>query len=74
MWTWKSSSVTIIKVILRSGNKEDILEYLNIPHSRSTEAKAAAVVVQDMAAIVHIIRPTTANTYLEYVSMHLVPY
>lgn len=59
---------------LRSGNKADILECLNAPHSRSAEAKAATVLVLDMAAVVHMIRPTTANTFLDYVSMHLVPY
>ena len=39
---------------MRSGNKADILECLNVPHSRSNEAKAATVVVLDMAAIVHM--------------------
>ena len=57
-----------------SGNKADILECLNAPHSRSVEAKSATVIVLDMTAVVHMIRPTTANTFMDYVSMHLVPY
>jgi hypothetical protein len=58
----------------RSGNRADILECLNAPHSRSAETKAATVVVLDIADVVQMIRPTTANTLLDYVSMYLVPY
>ena len=37
---------------LRSGNKSDILEWLKASTGRSAEAKAATVVVLDMAAVV----------------------
>ena len=59
---------------LRSGNKSDILECLKAPTGQSDAAKAATVVVLDMAAVVHMVRPTTANTFMEYVSHHLVPF
>jgi hypothetical protein len=55
---------------MRSGNMVDILYCLSAPHSRSDEAKAATVVILDMTAVVHMIRPTTGNTFQEYVSMH----
>ena len=59
---------------LRSGNKSDILECLKAPTGQSDAAKAATVVVLDMAAVVHMVRPTTANTFMEYVSHHMVPF
>ena len=59
---------------LRSGNKSDILEWLKAPTGRSAEAKAATVVVLDMAAVVHMVRPTSAHTFRDYVSQHLVPF
>ena len=60
--------------LLRSGTKSDILKCLNAPTGRSAAAKQAAVVVLDMAAVIHMVRPTTANTFSEYVSFHIVPY
>lgn len=60
--------------LLRSGNKSDILECMKAPTGRSEAAKAATVVVLDMAAAVHMVRPTTANTFMDYVSYHLVPF
>ena len=59
---------------LRSGNKSDILECLKAPTGRSAEAKVATVVVLDMAAVVHMVRPTSAHTFRDYVSQHLVPF
>ena len=50
---------------LRSGNKSDILEWLKAPTGRSAEAKAATVVVLDMAAVVHMVRPTSAHKSLQ---------
>ena len=48
---------------LRSGNKSDILEWLKAPTGRSAEAKAATVVVLDMTAVVHMVRPTSAHIW-----------
>ena len=44
------------------------------PNCRSDAAKAATVVVLDMAAVVHMVRPTSAHTFRDYVSQHLVPF
>jgi hypothetical protein len=60
--------------LLRSGKKSDILEHLKAPTGRSAAAKAATVVVLDMAAVVHMVRPTSAHTFTDYVSQHLVPF
>jgi hypothetical protein len=51
-------------------------ECLNASISRSAETKAATVVVLDIADVVQMIQPTTANTLLDlfYMFMHLVPY
>ena len=59
---------------LRSGNKSDILECLKALSGRSPAAKAATVVVLDMAAVVHMVRPTSAHTFLGYASEHLLPF
>ena len=59
---------------LRSGTKSDILQCLNAPIGRAVAAKHATVVVLDMAAVVHMVRPTTAKTFSEYVLLHIVPF
>ena len=59
---------------LRSGNKSDILEWLKAPTGRSAEAKAATVVVLYMAVVVHMVWPTSAYTFRDYVSQHLVQF
>ncbi|KAL8593397.1 hypothetical protein ACOMHN_067072 [Nucella lapillus] len=59
---------------LRSGKKSDILEHLNVPTDRSAEAKAATVLVLDMAAVVHMVRPTSAQTFNDYASQNLVSF
>ncbi|KAL8582187.1 hypothetical protein ACOMHN_004106 [Nucella lapillus] len=58
----------------RSGKKSDILEHLNVPTDRSAEAKAATVLVLDMAAVVHMVRPTSAQTFNDYASQNLVSF
>ena len=37
-----------------------------ISHGRQDQAKLATVVVLDMAAVVQIVRPTSANTFSEH--------
>ena len=59
---------------LRFGTKSDILQCINAPTGRSAAAKQATVVVLDMAAVIHMVRPTTAKTFSEYVSLHIVPF
>ena len=59
---------------LRSGTKSDIFQCLNAPIGRAVCAKHATVVVLDMAALVHMVRPTTAKIFSEYVLLHIVPF
>ncbi len=59
---------------LRSGTKSDILKCLAVPNTACTDARDVTVQVLDMPALVHIVRPTHATTFNDYVSMHLVPY
>ena len=61
---------------LRSGTKSDILGCLpGMPRpGRSLASKEASVIVLDMAAVIHIIKPQRASVFGEYTQMHLLPY
>ena len=59
---------------LRSGTKSNSLQCLNVPTGCTDAAKHATVVVLDMAAVINMVRPTTAKTFNEYVQLHIVPY
>ena len=59
---------------LRSGTKSDILKCLNASTGHAAAAKQVTVVVLDMAAVIHMVRPTTAVTFKEYVPLHIVPF
>ena len=59
---------------LRAGKKADILQCLVATIGRVAAAQQAKVVVLDMAAIVHIVRPTRAKTFSEYVTFQIVPF
>ena len=59
---------------LRSGNKSDILVCLEAPNCHSDATNAATLVVLDMAAVVHMARSTSAHTFRDFVSHHLVPF
>ena len=37
-------------------------------------ARLATVVVLDMAAVVHMVRPTSAKTFADYATQHIVPF
>ena len=43
--------------LLRTGNKSDILHCFQAPVGRVASARLATVVVLDMAAVVHMVRP-----------------
>jgi len=57
-----------------SGNKSDILACVEAPNCRLDAAKAAKLVVLAVAAVVHMVRPTLAHTFKDYVSQRLVPF
>ena len=59
---------------LRAGKKSDILQCLGATTGRVYAAQQATVVVLDMAAIIHMVRPTRANTFSEYVTFQIVPF
>jgi len=61
---------------LRSGTKSDILGCLPAMSGpgRTPAAREATLVVLDMAAVVHIIKPQRASAFGEYTKMQLLPY
>lgn len=59
---------------LRSGSKSDILECIKAPTGRSSQARRATIVVLDMAAVIHMVRPTSAKTFAEYATQHMIPF
>ena len=59
---------------LRAGTKSDILRCMNTPTGHANPAKEATVHVVDMAAIIHMVLPTKASTFAEYVPLHIVPF
>ena len=59
---------------LRAGKKSDIIQCFGAITGRVAAAQQATVIVLDMAAIIHIVRPTRANTFSEYVTFQIVPF
>ena len=61
---------------LRQGTKSDIIDCLpGMPApGRSDAVKASTVVILDMAAVIHIIKPQRASIFGEYTEMQLLPY
>ena len=61
---------------LRPGTKSDILGCLPgmLGPEWTPAARSASVVVLDMAAVVHIIKPQRASVFGEYTEMQLLPY
>ena len=59
---------------LRTGKKSDIVECIKAPAGRADSARSATVVVLDMAAVVHMVRPTSAKTFADYATQHIVPF
>ena len=60
--------------LLRAGNKSDILTCIKAPTARVCTARQVSVMVFDMASIIHMVRPTRAVTFAEYVSLNVVPF
>ena len=59
---------------LRTGKKSDIVECIKAPVGRAGSARLARVVVLDMAAVVHMVRPTSAKTFADYATQQIVPF
>ena len=61
---------------LRTGAKSQILGCLPFmqEYGHDPTPKQASVVILDMAAVIHILRPTRAKVFWEYTSMHLLPF
>ena len=59
---------------LRAEKKADTLQCLGATTGRVAGAQQATVVVLDMAAIIHMVRPTRAKTFSEYVTFQIVPF
>lgn len=60
--------------LLQLGKKSDIFQWLNVPNECAEAAKHVAVVVLNMAAVIHMVRPTIAKTFDEYVQLNVEPY
>ena len=43
-----------------------------MPNCSETSTRSATVIVLDMAAVVHIVRPTSAKTFAECVRQHII--
>ena len=61
---------------LRQGTKSQILECLpGIPNpGKNPKRNDASVVVLDMPAVIHMVKPQKANVFGEYISQHLLPF
>ena len=57
--------------LLGAGNKSDILACIKAPTARVYVARQPLLWVFDMAAIVHMVRPTRALTLAEYYNMQM---
>ena len=59
---------------LWSGNKSDILECIKTLTGRSTQARQATIVLLDTAVVIHMLRPTSAKTFAEHETQHMIPF
>ena len=59
-----------------SGTKSALLGCLPVMlgSGRSPAAKEASVIVLDMSAIIHSVKPQPATVFGEYTHMHLLPF
>ena len=50
------------------------MDHFEQARSLTGSARLATVVVEDMAAVVHVVRPTSAKTFADYATQHIVPF
>ena len=58
----------------RTGFKSHVIDCISAPTGHTIPSNQVTVVLLDMAAVVHMIRPTNAQTFSEYVAKHIIPY
>ena len=63
-----------VRGFLRPADKSVILDCLQAPKGTDARAKESTVIILDMAAIMHMIPPTRAATFREYVYVHVIPF
>ena len=61
---------------LRLGTKSQILDcFPGMPsHGKNSAAAKVSVVILDMPAVIHIVKPQKAKVFGEYLPTHLLPY
>ena len=59
---------------LRTGVKSHVIDCISAPTGHTIPSNQVTVVLLDMAAVVHMIWPTNAQTFSEYVTKHIIPY
>ena len=59
---------------IRAGTKSDTLKCIHASTSHAIPATQAIVQVVDMATIIHMMPPTRALAFKEYIPMHIVPF
>ena len=57
-----------------TSNRQEVWHRGKAPAGRADSARSATVVVLDMAAVVHMVRPTSAKTFADYATQHIVPF
>ena len=57
---------------LRSGKKSDIIDCLEI--LKVTGSSDVTIKALDGAAIVHMVQPTKATTFVDYMALHFMPF
>ena len=58
----------------RTGVKSHVIDCISAPIGHTIPSNQVTVVLLDMAAVVHMILPTNAQTFSEYVTKHIIPY
>jgi hypothetical protein len=60
----------------RAGTKSQILDCLPGMPARegNSAAQASSVIILDMPAVIHMVKPQRANVFGEYIAKHLLPF
>ena len=69
-----TSTTSYSSTHLEQSGPANMKSALKAPAGRADSARSATVVVLDMAAVVHMVRPTSAKTFADYATQHIVPF